>query len=60
MCNATFLTILLGKMGRLKKLNVDVNQEKQLHPAVQLWPLLPLHSTWASHQHNSYYGEVGK
>lgn len=60
MHNVTFLSILLGKVGRLKKLNLDVSQEKQLHPVVKLQPLLPLHPIWGSHRHNSYFGEVGK
>lgn len=60
MYSVTFLSTLLSKVGLLKKLNVDVSQEKQLHPVVRLQPLLPLHPTWASHQHSSRFGEVGK
>lgn len=60
MYNVTFLNILLGKGGRLKKLDVDVSQKKQLHPIVWLQPLLPFYPTWASHHHSSYSGEVGK
>lgn len=55
-----FWSSLLGKVGRLKKLNVDVSQEKQLRPVISPQLLLPLHPTWASHQHSSYFGEVGK
>lgn len=60
MYSVTFLSILLGKVGRLKELDVDESQEKQLPPVIRLQLLLPLHPTWASHQHTSYFGEVGK
>lgn len=45
MYSVTFLSTLLSKVGLLKKLNIDVSQEKQLHPVVRLQPLLPLHPT---------------